>query len=233
MTGTGEPTRVRNAERTRLAALDAAQALFACRGYAGTSMRDIVNASGVSAPLIHHHFGSKDGLYTAVRRRVVDGYAARFPDAARVTDRPVDVGEEVGRFYEFLVDNDTLLRLNAWTRLEGNQRTWPGEAELNRALVRRIEVAQERGLVRPDVDPRFLTVMLVGVVVYWLDQRSVCGELFAEPPDDRAYLSQAVALFERGIAPRGPSPTEPGHAPTRPGSLPSAEPPAPTPGVDP
>jgi len=41
---------------------DAALRLFAERGVAGASVRDIAEAAGVTAGLITHYFGSKDGL---------------------------------------------------------------------------------------------------------------------------------------------------------------------------
>src|SRR4051812_33358197 len=99
---TAESIRVRNPEGTRRSVLDAAERLFAERGFAGTSMRDITRASGVSQPLIHHHFGSKESLYTAVRRRVCEEYTTRYPEATRVTDQPVDVRSELERLFEFL-----------------------------------------------------------------------------------------------------------------------------------
>lgn len=47
---------------TRAAILDAAEALFAERGFAGTSVRDIVRASQSSPPSLYHFFGSKENL---------------------------------------------------------------------------------------------------------------------------------------------------------------------------
>lgn len=49
---------------------DAALRLFAERGVGGATTRDIAKAAGVSAGLIRHHFGSKEGL-----RDVCDAYA--------------------------------------------------------------------------------------------------------------------------------------------------------------
>ncbi len=51
--------RVRDSEATQAAVLRAAEVLFAENGFAATSIRDISQASGVSHPLILHHFGSK------------------------------------------------------------------------------------------------------------------------------------------------------------------------------
>ncbi len=44
---------------------EAAIPLFARKGYAATSVRDIVRAAGVTAPSLYHHFGSKEGLFRA------------------------------------------------------------------------------------------------------------------------------------------------------------------------
>jgi AcrR family transcriptional regulator len=49
---------------------DAAMLLFAERGTDGTTVRDIARAAGVSAGLVRHHFGSKEGL-----RDACDSYA--------------------------------------------------------------------------------------------------------------------------------------------------------------
>lgn len=54
---------VRYGDLTRRARVrDAALALFAERGYAGTSVRAIAAAAGVSSALVAHHFGSKSEL---------------------------------------------------------------------------------------------------------------------------------------------------------------------------
>lgn len=46
----------------------AAMHLFGAKGYAATSVRDIVQAAGVTAPSLYHHFGNKEGLYLAIVR---------------------------------------------------------------------------------------------------------------------------------------------------------------------
>jgi len=48
--------------------LEVALRLFASKGYAATSVRDIVSAAGVTAPSLYHHFGNKEGLFLAIVR---------------------------------------------------------------------------------------------------------------------------------------------------------------------
>jgi AcrR family transcriptional regulator len=46
--------------------------LFAARGYDATSVREIVEAAGVSKPTLYYHFGSKEGLAQALVRRPME-----------------------------------------------------------------------------------------------------------------------------------------------------------------
>jgi AcrR family transcriptional regulator len=49
--------------------MDAAELLFARRGFHGTSVRDITGAAGVDLALVNYHFGSKKQLLAAVIER--------------------------------------------------------------------------------------------------------------------------------------------------------------------
>lgn len=57
---------------TKIRILDAAEGLFAARGYHGVSIRDITQAAGVEAALAHYHFGPKEELFRHVVARRVD-----------------------------------------------------------------------------------------------------------------------------------------------------------------
>jgi AcrR family transcriptional regulator len=49
--------------------VDAAEALFASRGFYGVSIRDITGRAGVQLALVSYHFGSKQKLFREVVRR--------------------------------------------------------------------------------------------------------------------------------------------------------------------
>lgn len=61
----------RDASDTKAKLLDAAGRLFAERGYAGTSMRAVTQAAGVSVSAANYHFGSKEALLLATFGQVV------------------------------------------------------------------------------------------------------------------------------------------------------------------
>ncbi|AVO45622.1 TetR/AcrR family transcriptional regulator [Phreatobacter cathodiphilus] len=49
--------------------LDAAEAVFAARGFEGASMRAIAEAAGVAQALLHYHYKTKEGLFEAMFTR--------------------------------------------------------------------------------------------------------------------------------------------------------------------
>jgi AcrR family transcriptional regulator len=57
---------------TRTQILDAAEHLFAERGYRGTSVRAITDLAGANLAAVGYHFGSKAELMSAVARRVAE-----------------------------------------------------------------------------------------------------------------------------------------------------------------
>jgi len=89
------PSRREPAE-TRRRLLDAAERLFAERGFEGTSLRALTQAAGTSVSAAHYHFGSKQALLAATLHAHVDPINQRRLAllAARVTeagDRPIEV----------------------------------------------------------------------------------------------------------------------------------------------
>ena len=49
-------------DRTKASILDAAERLYAERGFSDVTLRDIVAAGGVNLAAVNYHFGSKDEL---------------------------------------------------------------------------------------------------------------------------------------------------------------------------
>jgi AcrR family transcriptional regulator len=71
--------RPRGEQEVRDAVLEAASVLFAEKGPAATSLREIANAAGVNHGLIHRHFGSKQRLVRAVHDHLAQRLAATDP----------------------------------------------------------------------------------------------------------------------------------------------------------
>ena len=62
---------------TKLKILDAAEKLFAEKGFDGTSTRAICSAARVNVAAVHYHFNGKEGVAEAIFERRMVGLAVR------------------------------------------------------------------------------------------------------------------------------------------------------------
>lgn len=99
---------------TRAQILDAAQDLFAAKGFDGASVREITRAAGVNVAAIHYHFGTKEAVLRGVTDRIVEPLNRRRFElldgaaAAAAPDRP-EVADILDAFIR--PDFETLLEL--------------------------------------------------------------------------------------------------------------------------
>jgi AcrR family transcriptional regulator len=69
------------------AVVDAAADLFAAKGPAATSIREVAARSGVNHGLVYRHFGTKESLVAAVLDALSDKFVAGGGDEAGVAER--------------------------------------------------------------------------------------------------------------------------------------------------
>lgn len=81
----------------REAALDKALTLFWTHGYEGTSLADLVAATGAKAPTLYAEFVNKEGLFRAAMERYVEKFSA-WRDAALGDDK-LAVSEAVEAYF--------------------------------------------------------------------------------------------------------------------------------------
>ncbi len=112
----GTTERERDAARSREAILDAAEELFAARGYDATSLSDVGQAAGMSRGTPGYFFGSKADLYQAVLERCFDEAAAAIRSGrarALASREPSEVilAGVVGDYFDFLAERPSYVRL--------------------------------------------------------------------------------------------------------------------------
>src|SRR5215467_11521395 len=71
-----------SAEVTRARILDVALELFAERGYAGTSVRDIAERLGMTKSSLYYHFASKEDVLNALVTPLIEDLDEFIADAA-------------------------------------------------------------------------------------------------------------------------------------------------------
>ena len=116
----------RNAPRSRAAILDAAERLFAERGYDATSLNDVGAAAGVSRGTPGYFFGSKAELYRAVLERafaeVRDAVRSGRARALASSQAPETIlAGAVSDYFDFLASRPNFIRLIEREALSGGE----------------------------------------------------------------------------------------------------------------
>jgi TetR/AcrR family transcriptional regulator len=190
-------------KKTPMAVLRAAERVFAKQGFAGTSMRDISRASGVSQPLIHHYFRTKRDLYNEIKRQMILRFDAFWSDTSRMLANDECVpGAVLRRIFEFMKDNPTVLRVGAWSQLEGDNVPWPGELAALERVSRVFSAAQEDGGMRSNLNPMLLTILVEGFMFSWWEYRDNYLRLYEGRPEsenlDEKILEVMTEVFLHG-----------------------------------
>lgn len=199
-------TRHNDPEATKNAILDAAEDIFAEKGFAGTSMSEVAAHSGVTKSLIHHHFGSKEQLWGEVKMRrfrldyepLQREMLLQGGDPIELLDRSIDA------YFTFLKNSPRFVKLISWVIVEGTFDHYP-EEELMRLGSERLVAAQKAGFIRPDLDPMQIIVIFLNLCLHWFEScphfRKYLDAVDADAMD-REYLRHVKAIFFKGILPR-------------------------------
>jgi AcrR family transcriptional regulator len=83
-------TQERRREHTRNLLIDAAEEVFAARGFEGASLDEIADTAGYTRGAIYKHFADKEDLFLAVNTRVNERFLTGFLDLIDTTEAPGD-----------------------------------------------------------------------------------------------------------------------------------------------
>lgn len=72
----------KEAEERKQEILDAAERLFASKGFDNTSISNILEETGIARGTLYYHFKSKEELLDAVIERMIEGMTARAKEIA-------------------------------------------------------------------------------------------------------------------------------------------------------
>ena len=89
-------TKVSTDSRQRI--VDAAEELFAEKGYHGASVREIVRRAEVTSPMLYYHFGSKEDLLAALLRERFDAFMANLREVLQEATSVSEVMERTAAF---------------------------------------------------------------------------------------------------------------------------------------
>jgi AcrR family transcriptional regulator len=128
------------------AILQATQALFAEKGFDGTSTAEIAQRAGVAHGTVFHHFQTKENLLLELGEALVDAYLAGLREIRRVRASGWDGVERLIRYhFDFFRAHAPGVRMmvRESPRVVGDRFTCPHAAELRRRLAEVHELRRE------------------------------------------------------------------------------------------
>ncbi len=213
----------RDPAATREKILAAAEKLFSRKGYAGVSMSEIAAKGKVTQSLIHHYFGSKEGLFLEVMRRHlvrVGKYGIKHLEASLAGGDFVEKG--LAEYFHMLGEDPLLVRMGAWFTMfflenpNSVREIESGDPEedahqkyvfdMCKRMVEAMSGMQKKGALRDDIDPAALLMVMFSAIEHWHAAknrllRRLPAEMVAHL-DDETYLDTMTKVFIMGSKPR-------------------------------
>ena len=149
--------------------MEAAEKLFADRGFAGTSVRDIADAAGVNLAMISYYFGSKEKLMEAMfhhrgsfmKMQLENILHNNNMTSFEKVDKLID--EYISRLFEKQCFHKVMLREQMVNSAGPISEQILQLKQTNQALFKQIIVeGQKRGEFKKGIDIPFIMMTLVG-----------------------------------------------------------------------
>jgi AcrR family transcriptional regulator len=207
MTTAKDPTgldKLRDAERSKQAILQAASDLFAQEGFGGVSLGQIAARAGLSRGTPSYFFGSKAELYMAVLERAFEEREKATRRACEPllswanseNDDPIrdPLSEAVSGYLDFLSQHPAFLKLILREELAGASRLQevPRTKAIEEAFEAVLAVADDRGLRSFDVKEAIL--VFISLTFFPLAQRSTFMSSLEKDLDDATARRRHIEL---------------------------------------
>ncbi len=175
--------------------IEIARALFAARGFEGTSIEEVAARAGVSKPIVYEHFNSKDGLYAVVVDREVRHLVDMMRSALTGEDPRVLLEQAAVSLLEYIEQSSDGFRILVRDSPIGSSGSF---GTIISDVASRVEYIIEEEFRTRGFDPKIAPLyaqMLVGMVgttgQWWLDTRT---------PGKREVAAHLVNLAWYGLS---------------------------------
>lgn len=211
----GKVVRERDAEVAREAILDAAEEIFSREGFDGARIDAIAAQAKYNKSLIFHYFHDKEGLYQEVVKcmkmrlhsEYSEGLITFLQSSDEISAERIQIFLEmvIECYFSFLSNHPQSLRILAWEAAEG-WHTFLGchllekqdkQKLLLTGMTNFLQQGQDAGLIRKDLDPRFLTITLGTMCIMYFLHLPRYQWLFTETakdtPEALVHVRQQIA----------------------------------------
>jgi AcrR family transcriptional regulator len=189
----------------RQVVLESAIAEFARKGYAGTSIQDILGATGLSKPTLYYYFESKAGLFRAILDFAYEESFRMMREGTRgkksCEERLVEIASALFRFAE---RHRSLLRLVFATVFAAPEEIPPKCIDPTKRrrnfefVLQIVSEGQKKGELDAHFDPLDLTHGILGAISH----RARMHLIQPQGRLDRASAERIATLFLNGARPK-------------------------------
>jgi AcrR family transcriptional regulator len=185
---------------------------FSEAGYDGTTTAGVAREAGVTQPLVHHHFRSKEGLWHEAMDALFLDVRPLIPAPAE-TSPPEQLMVFVERFVRFVATHPQVTRVIAREGAASTPRlTYLIDRYLRapfQQVVAAVRAGQRAGFIAPEVKPELVLFLVLGAGSHLFDvtalaQQSVgIDATTARTRDDMVVLLRT--LLRDGLLSHGPA----------------------------
>ncbi|MEN6566958.1 MAG: TetR/AcrR family transcriptional regulator [Veillonellales bacterium] len=194
---------------SRLKLIEAATPLFAKRGFAAVSIRQLAEAAGVNSAMISYHFGSKENLYKEVLEQqffqALKIVEAVWTKELTPEERIQCYGRCIGRIH------NRFPYLLSFVHSELTNPTACFDTVIRKfipvlydRLCRIFQGGIEQGQFRSELNPAFMAVSLAGIMNFYFIIKPLASKML--PPtvaQEENFIEQALKIFLSGVKPNG------------------------------
>lgn len=169
--------------------LDAAESLFATRGFSATTIKMIASESGLNSALIYYYYDSKATLYRHVVERVIEEIRKEAGKRISASTEPRDVIRAVVESQVAVIGRKPTLpvllarELIDWKAAHAEPAIRVLSATLFERLRSAIEQGQASGEFNRDINPTFGAISVIAQVGYLVLASPVAGILLGRGPE--------------------------------------------------
>lgn len=180
--------------------LDAAEDLFAQKGYSATSLGDVADRVGIRSPSLYNHFRNKDALYASVLERLLVEFSEPLVELQRSSDLSQ---ERVLAWLEAIVRqhhaNPNLARLLQHAALSGGPHTNEIIERLFSPMFRSPDESELEGdyfgqLSRQGLQP-WAVMAFNNLVMSYVTMAPMYRDLLGQDPFGEEALEKQLALI--------------------------------------
>lgn len=186
--------------------IETALSLFAQKGFAGVSIRELARAANVNSALISYHFGGKEGLYKAVMEEQFSPIAQvikKFGDMAEISprERLHQYAKNIVMIHRerpFLAQCFHIELANPSACCESVIKKYV--SQMFQFLHKTLEEGVSNGDFKADLKIEYAVISLAGIMNFFFITKPIFQEFqeFSEQLDEE-YATQSIDIFLNGI----------------------------------